>query len=381
MGDVGQASKKKAKPTSWQRRKAAKLGTSAAGADVPVSKPKKQLSESKAAELALWETCAQAKAASSSARERYRLGQPAEPGDDHLAAQYSKARAALKQFMPENGHRAAKSAQATTGDGGAAPASKKRKTLDGSVPLEAGGSEDIQERGNSSAHPVEGEAAAATAPEAETISRAAAVPTVVSGSKRQQRAAAAAAALNGEGERWTCSLCEVTILVRPDGRAREQHLAGKAHAKRERAAASAAPADARPAGDGKPMYTCRLCACTLALGAGGSHAAGARHRDRVAQLALFLASHADGASSHDAEPLKRGDWVCCLNHAPQLVYASRSVCCRARCGGTREQGLSQQEAASIAAAAQPRPATSGGSGGLGTAQTGKGGLKGRATQS
>jgi len=303
------------KPTSWQRRKAAKLGVPAAEVATG-GKPTKPFSEARAAETALQEACAQAKAASAEARERHRLGRPAEPGDAELAERYSKVKAELN---------AAKVAAAA-----AAPAQKKRKKK-ADAPEKQG-------------------AAPASKPAAEPDLTAELEPepeVAISKKKRQKLEAAAAAAASSDGEQWTCELCDTTILVRADGRAREQHLAGKAHAKRLRAREAAGAAGAGAAAS-LAMYVCKLCTCTLALAAGEAHESGAKHLERLEQMRSFFKHHSyDGLD----ETLKKGDWICCHGHAPQLVYAARATCCRAQCRATWEQGLAQGEATEMVARA------------------------------
>mmetsp|Transcript_69041 Transcript_69041/g.114757 ORF Transcript_69041/g.114757 Transcript_69041/m.114757 type:complete len:221 (-) Transcript_69041:389-1051(-) len=78
--------RKKTKPTAWQRRKARAQARS--------TEPDAKLgTESEMHKMN--QICSQAKAASFSARERFRLKQPSEPGDRELVAIYQNARKAV----------------------------------------------------------------------------------------------------------------------------------------------------------------------------------------------------------------------------------------------------------------------------------------------
>ena len=113
----------------------------------------------------------------------------------------------------------------------------------------------------------------------------------------RQRAPAPAAS-----DSWTCAVCSITISV-ADPRAKEQHLAGKAHAKKAKAAARRS----RP----RPCRRRVLRATSPATGHASSAAAapgrrtraahdgGKRHQERLAMLVAL------------APQLKKGDWVCC----------------------------------------------------------------------
>ena len=343
------------KPTSWQRRKAAKLGVAPAEVQKRCKKKKSLAGPAQA----LRDACKRAKDASAASRERHRLGQPPQPEDAALAEEYSQAKAALRRALEAEARERAAAAQKTAA--GTIPA-EPASTAKGAAAEPAS----VTPASTAKGVPSGGTEAAAEAPP----------PPSKKELRRREAAERAVAERAGEGggderEPWTCETCGVTILVRPDGRARQQHLQGKAHAKRLRAApataasagapsaasasaTAAAPAAAPaavpaavPAGGGTGYYECKLCSCTLASSAGALHEKGARHRERVQRLAAFLRER----SAADAErPLKPGDWICtAASHAPQLVYANRDSCCRAGCGRARAQGLSQSEAATMVA--------------------------------
>ena len=84
--------------------------------------------------------------------------------------------------------------------------------------------------------------------------------------QRAEKSAAAAAPAPAASDSWTCATCGITISI-ADPRAKEQHLAGKAHAKKAKAAGASEPAKAVPKA-GPPGYlagywTCKLCGgCT-----------------------------------------------------------------------------------------------------------------------
>ena len=181
--------------TSWQRKTARKRAA-AGGSDEP--QPTKRRRGGNEEEARLREACASAKVASAEARERRRLFQTAQPGDDALAAAYIQAKAKMRAFNeakqpPSN--TAAEPAPAPSGHRGEAKAKMRASN----------------------------EAKQQQAP---------------SGPRRGGESAAAASAAAADGEEnitlWTCAVCDVTIRVRADGHAREQHLAGKAHARKVR---------------------------------------------------------------------------------------------------------------------------------------------------
>lgn len=140
--------------------------------------------------------------------------------------------------------------------------------------------------------------------------------------------------------KWTCSLCNVTIHVRSDGRAREQHLSGKAHARKARALAAAA---APPPSDNKEAlrFECRLCGCSVASSAREAHVGGAKHLERMAALRALC----------KGDRFKRGDWLCCSRkHTLQHNFANAATCRRSLCSGARELGLAYEEAMQLARA-------------------------------
>ena len=89
-----EAPQKKKKLTSWQRRKkkeAVQTGEPAAS----------QKQDDKARAQLLEQRCAAAKTASKDARERFRLGQPAENGDKELADAYRACKSELNEFIKQ----------------------------------------------------------------------------------------------------------------------------------------------------------------------------------------------------------------------------------------------------------------------------------------
>ena len=165
------------------------------------------------------------------------------------------------------------------------------------------------------------------------------------GQKRKVPASETVTPYRGETTTWMCELCQMTLSVREDGRAKEQHLTGKNHLKKLRAQeTSAVPAAAADStGDDKEMFECPLCVCTVISSARGDHETGKTHRSRLEQL------HALSAE------LKKGDWVCCQpkpahwNGAIQLNFAANSTCCKAGCPGTASNGLTFDEAKKLIA--------------------------------
>ena len=93
---------------------------------------------------------------------------------------------------------------------------------------------------------------------------------------------------------WHCEVCDITISVRADGRAREQHLAGSKHAKMmiERVESKlSSPDDASVAAvvasdDAVTAWRCEVCCITINVRADGrareQHLAGAKHAKLVA---------------------------------------------------------------------------------------------------
>lgn len=178
------------------------------------------------------------------------------------------------------------------------------------------------------------------------------------GQKRKDPAGSNARPFDPDSEVWTCELCGTTLSVRSDGRAREQHIAGKAHQKRV-AAAEAATREAEAVAQGE-MYTCKVCGdLTLAASAREAHEGGKKHRARVAALEeLVVKEGDDGATS-----FKAGDWVCCRqagSHSrPQHNFRANDVCVREGCGGARAIGLSFEEVTELARSAQKARAAAG----------------------
>ena len=136
------------------------------------------------------------------------------------------------------------------------------------------------------------------------------------------------AAVASEVEHFTCDVCQATFPLHPG--AREAHMAGKKH---KRKAAAAALAAAKTADEQKAIgfWSCRLCQCTGALASKRAHFDGAKHTGRLAAINALWAKG----------ELKKGDWVC-VKHGlfVQHNYATKAVCRRGTCDGTREEGVS-----------------------------------------
>lgn len=143
---------------------------------------------------------------------------------------------------------------------------------------------------------------------------------------------------------WTCELCDSTILVRPDGRARVQHLEGKAHRKKERVAAASSEQPKV-----RELFQCALCGCTGAASAQATHDGGKWHLERLQKLGALVPR------------LKRGDWLCCSPNHPfiQHNFAKSGRCSRNGCTAVRETQMGYEEAHTLAAtvdhAPKPRP--------------------------
>ena len=208
--------------TSWQRRRAVREGLT--GEEVLAAarkRSKSTKSPSKTSEEHQLSTaCADAKRASEAARHRHRHRIAAEEGDDILVAAYSRAKAAMRAFHA--------SKQGASGDAHATNTTVAHApTLKAALPASTSGQKRKLEAQPSKVRRRE-------------LSDDTTVP------------AGGASAAPGEAPpmRWTCELCNVTITVRADGRAREQHIAGKAHARNLamsfEAAAPAPPPAAAP---------------------------------------------------------------------------------------------------------------------------------------
>ena len=128
-------------------------------------------------------------------------------------------------------------------------------------------------------------------------------------------------------EQWTCAICNVTFPLRPG--AKEAHLAGKQHRRKAKAAElSTAQSATEQAAVG--FFECKLCGCTGALAAKEAHDSGSKHKARLEEVAKIWSKSA----------MKKGDWIC-VKHGlfVQLNFASKDVCRRATCDGTKEEGL------------------------------------------
>ena len=181
--------------TSWQRRRLCRDG------EAGVSTSKRQADEVKEEQL-LRAECAEAKLASEGARKRYRLREPAEPGDKEIVEIYSRAKAAMRVW---HASRKVVEPQSTP----EASDSGKRK-FDPQNPQVAAKRVNVVVGGSSTSDAASSDA----------------TNVVVGGFSTSD-----AACSDVPPTRWTCEVCNVTISVRADGRAREQHLAGKAHAR------------------------------------------------------------------------------------------------------------------------------------------------------
>lgn len=153
--------------------------------------------------------------------------------------------------------------------------------------------------------------------------------------KRKRPAPENAEGSDTDASTWTCDICQVTIKVAADGRARTQHLAGKNHQKKTKHATAGTDAGAGSSlrTQEKSMWSCKLCGgCTGAESARAKHMSGTKHLNRLEAL----------RNVHDN--LLRGDWVCCAkSHLPVHNYASKQVCCRAECGAPKAEGLTLEE--------------------------------------
>ena len=269
----------KRRMTSWERKRARREeegGETEGGGQ-------KQKCESEEARLNA--VCAEAKRRSADARERFRLFQDAVPGDTALIAEYSRAKAAMKAF-----HEAKQVDVSATS--GAATASVESSAVwtcnvcNVTIVVRADGRAREQHLAGkthiaklaSTVAPLVLPAVAAPRASASKLCHVAAPkasqsPRAVQAGPRPSRAAPTPTANDGitsnaplptsvqprntgqedareqvtceqatsgtvvgpDGQlRWTCAVCDLTIMVREDGRAQEQHLAGKAHAKKLR---------------------------------------------------------------------------------------------------------------------------------------------------
>lgn len=153
-------------------------------------------------------------------------------------------------------------------------------------------------------------------------------------------------------ETWTCPTCNVTLAVRADGHAKTQHLEGKAHLKRvkrmekeqakEAAAGNEADVSAPAGSESAGLFACQLCACTVAASAKLTHESGSKHAAKLKQVSKLI----------DSRTMQKGDWLC-VKHGPSVQhnFASKSKCMMRNCEGTREQGLSYEQAAKLASKA------------------------------
>ena len=90
------------------------------------------------------------------------------------------------------------------------------------------------------------------------------------------------------------------------------------------------------------LFSCALCACTLASSAQATHEAGAKHVSKLAKVCQLL----------DSGAMQKGDWLCVM-HGPSVQhnFASKSKCILRNCEGSREQGLTFEDASKIASRA------------------------------
>ena len=196
--------------TSWQRRRA-KRAQSSGSTDHQVMPQKTNT------EAMLNEACRKTKAASEAARQRFRAHVAAEPGDDALIQAYSAAKAAMNDF---------KAARQSSG----CPDTQQE-----------GAREDAQEQfihGSAAGEVASKRDRASTreAPNADALE----VPVKRRRSSAREDARTTVAEIEGVTP-WYCEVCRVTISVRADGRAREQHLAGAKHLARLADVAASVP--------------------------------------------------------------------------------------------------------------------------------------------
>ena len=167
------------------------------------------------------------------------------------------------------------------------------------------------------------------------------------GKKRKKPASSSVVAFEEGTELWTCVLCNATLTVRPDGRAKAQHLEGKSHAKKLRAAEGGGAGLAQTAVAASPaagaIEECRLCNWRGTGADAAAHASGSKHRSRVDRLEkLWRAAGENGA--------QKGDWVCLAHaHANGILHNTAKATTCSACEGVREKGLGYEYVRSLLA--------------------------------
>jgi len=148
---------------------------------------------------------------------------------------------------------------------------------------------------------------------------------------------------------WYCAQCGVSMPA--SGQA--AHEQGKLHKKKSATAAvnaskgdksSLSLAGGLTEADPSAFFECRLCGCTGASSSKAMHERGKKHKAKLGEV-LSLWKGGTG--------LKAGDWVC-VQHGfhVQLNYASKTVCHREDCKGSRAHGLSFEEVRQLEVAAR-----------------------------
>ena len=342
--------KKARRLTSWQRKKKTRSAED--------TKETQKAASDATSEATLNRLCAEKKAASHGARERYRLGQRPLPGDKELVDEYHTARENMARYhakrratsdvaAPISGKRRLHEPSSSSHNG-VAPAADMAKRAKAEVTEPPSAPTPLLAEAVMEARPAAGKGADASA-EGREGAAAAAGASVENESTAAHRRANVCAEVGEKKEeqvvhevvdgKWTCSVCNVTIHVRSDGRAREQHLSGKAHARKARVLQTAVSASAASQEKAALRFDCRLCGCSVASSAREAHVTGAKHLERVAALHALCKS----------ESFKKGDWLCCdRKHALQHNYAKSATCRRGFCGGTRELGIPYEDATQLA---------------------------------
>ena len=209
--------------TSWQRKRVRQGST---GEEVLArSRSKATKKGTKSEEHQLNVACTEAKRQSEAARERYRNHVAPEPGDDALVAAYAKAKAAMRAFHASKDGSSVTTATEPRHQGFAAPTAPQPK------PVKAAAAS-TWSSGKREGEAPEGRAPKASRRKLSHDTKAAPSQASNLGGRGKDSTLSATDARKTDEPpptRWTCAVCDVTIFVRTDGRAREQHIAGKAH--------------------------------------------------------------------------------------------------------------------------------------------------------
>jgi hypothetical protein len=294
------------RPTSWERRRA-KQATEA-----PADKALHNV-KVPGEEAALNAACAAAKLASEDARQRHREFQAPLPGDDELVAAYTAAKQKMREW-----HEARNS--------GSRPTQKRAR--DGHPPPDTARSDSSLSRKAKKPRREDGERRLRRQQQAAAAAAAGTTMTVVSpdekdsklpaaGEARQGAPVAAPAATSHAPTRattsehavpWHCAVCNITISVRPDGRARAQHEAGAKHKEKVQERASASRSVTQEAA---PLLKPAVSGVAAAVQRAGSRAASASPQASVSSLAAPQISQARA----QAPPSAGGDavpWRCAV---------------------------------------------------------------------